>query len=241
MQARTLAYTRSRCLPWTILLCSSSSRARSGKRNDFMEKIKAASGNKNIELDTLTAISPIDGRYRDLVKGLSAFVSEEALIKTRVEIEAKYLIALSELGPEAGLVRPLSLEEKETLKGIGASMSHSQVERVKEIENEIHHDVKAMVRAFRELLAETTLADVVEMVHFGLTSEDVNNMAYRLMLQRAIKSVCIPAIDKVVDWLREKGEAWSEIPMLGRTHGQDAVPTTVGKELINVAVWIDGQ
>lgn len=185
----------------------------------------------------LTAISPLDGRYRDRVEDLAPFASEMALIKTRFEIEAKYLVALSKVG----IVRPLKDDEQQILETLGPEMTISQAGRVKEIETTTRHDVKAVEMAFREFLAGTTLEDVIEMVHFGLTSEDVNNLSYRLLLKRAKSKVCIPALDKVVDKLVEKTQHYKSIPMLARTHGQAAVPTTLGKEIANFAVRLNRQ
>ena len=189
------------------------------------------------ELTPLTAISPLDGRYRERVEDLAPFASEMALIKTRVELEAKYLVALSKVG----LVRPLTGWERETLIDLGPNMTLSQAQRVKEIEAITRHDVKAMERAFREFVVGTSLEDVTEMIHFGLTSEDVNNLAYRLMLDRARKEICVPALDQVVDGFGERAKQYQGIPMLARTHGQPAVPTTLGKEMVNFAVRLNRQ
>lgn len=188
-------------------------------------------------LTPLTAISPLDGRYRDKVEDLAPFASEMALIKTRVEVEAKYLVGLS----EAGLVRPLSDGEREALVTLGPSMTVGQAQRVKEIEQTTRHDVKAMERAFREFVGGTSLEDVTEMIHFGLTSEDVNNLSYRLMLDRARREICVPALDGVVDGFVGRARQYKGIPMLARTHGQPAIPTTLGKEMANVAVRLNRQ
>lgn len=192
---------------------------------------------REFNLTPLTAITPIDGRYRDRVENLAPFVSEMALIKTRVEVEARYLAELSEVG----LVRPLTSQERDTLMNLGPNMNIAQAERVKEIEATTRHDVKAMERAFREFVAGTSLDDVTEMIHFGLTSEDVNNLSYRLMLDRARKEICVPALDEVVDGFAERARQYKDIPMLARTHGQSAVPTTLGKEMANIAVRLNRQ
>ena len=193
-------------------------------------------------IDPLTAISPVDGRYWEDVKVLSPFSSEMGIIKTRVEIEAKYLIALSEIGNEVKLVRPLSDAEKKTLMEIGPTLSFSSALRVKEIENKIHHDVKAMERAFREFIGDISLGDTIDMIHFGLTSEDVNNLTYRLLFKRALDTVCIPAMNKVIDGLMDRAADYEYLtPMLCRTHGQPAVPGMLSKELANMAVSIDTQ
>lgn len=188
-------------------------------------------------LNSLTAISPLDGRYWSRVEDLVPFASEMALIKARTEVEARYLIALSEVG----VVRALNEEERSTLEKIGVEMTMSQVERVKEIEQETRHDVKAVERAFREFVHGTSLEDVTEMIHFGLTSEDVNNLAQRLLLGRARKQIIIPVLDQLVDTLIKVARHHKHVPMLSRTHGQPAVPTTLGKEFANIAIRLNKQ
>jgi adenylosuccinate lyase len=138
-------------------------------------------------------------------------------------------------------VRKLSTEEKEKLLSFGQNLTDSQVDRVKEIEKSTKHDVKAMERTFRELLKGTSLEDVTEMIHFALTSEDVNNISYRLLFKRALTQVVVPALDSVVDGLVERAKEYRDIPMLARTHGQPAIPTTLGKEFANFAVRLNKQ
>lgn len=186
---------------------------------------------QSLPLTELTAITPPDGRYGDRTQELRPLVSEYALIKTRIEVEAKYVIALSEIG----IVRPLSQEEKNKLNSFGPELSLDSAEKIKKIEEEIRHDVKAMERAFRSMLSGTSLEDVTEMVHFGLTSEDVNNISYRLILKRATEDVSIPNLDKFTNELVMRAEQHKATPMLARTHGQAAVPTTLGKEIVNFA------
>lgn len=190
-----------------------------------------------LPLTELTAISPLDGRYRDKTGKLASFLSEFNLIRTRVEIEAQYLIALS----EEGVVRELSTKEKERLGSFGATMSLGDGEKVKKIENETRHDVKAMEKAFRTMLAGTSMEGLTESIHFGLTSEDVNNLAYRLMLKRATHGVVLPVLDSVITGITDRADQYASVPMLARTHGQPAVPTTVGKELIVFADRLHGQ
>ncbi len=190
---------------------------------------------KGAEFNSLTAISPLDGRYGNKVGCISDFSSEFGLIKTRLYIEGSYLDALSKVG----LVRELKPQERDTLVNIGATLSLKQAERVKEIEDETKHDVKAMERAFREFVKGTSMEDVTEMIHFGLTSEDVNNLSYRLMLKGAVYKECVPAMYQVVDSLADKAKAYRDMPMLARTHGQPAITTTVGKEFVNMAVRLD--
>ena len=184
-----------------------------------------------LPLTELTAISPIDGRYGERTQELRPLVSEYALIKTRVEVEAKYLIALSDVG----VVRKLTQDEKKRLNSFGSELSLENAGKIKKIEEETRHDVKAMERVFRSMLSGTSLENVTEKVHFGLTSEDVNNISYRLMLKRATEDVSIPAIDKFTNELVMRAEQHKATPMLARTHGQAAVPTTLGKEVVNFA------
>lgn len=188
-------------------------------------------------LSELTAVTPLDGRYRKEVQELSPFVSEYGLIRTRMEIEGKYLVALSDIG----VVRPLSSNERSHLETVGPTLSLSQAEEVKKIEDETKHDVKAMEKVFRSIVTGTSLEDVVEMIHFGLTSEDINNLAYRLQLQRATQQIILPKADSVIDQLIERASDYKAEPMLARTHGQPAIPTTLGKEFVNVAVRLNTQ
>lgn len=191
----------------------------------------------NLPLEELTAITPLDGRYRQKVAELANYTSEYALIKTRFEIEAKYLIALSDVG----IVRKLTPQERQELQTFGQNIELPQAAEVKKIESETRHDVKAMERSFRDLVKDTTLEDLTEAIHFGLTSEDVNNLAYRLMLQRSTEEVVIPHLTYLVEDLVEKADQSKATPMLGRTHGQPAIPTTVGKEIIIFATRLNRQ
>lgn len=186
---------------------------------------------KKLPPTKLTAITTLDGRYGDRTQELRPLVSEYALIKTRVEVEAKYLIALSEVG----VVRKLTQAEKKRLNSFGTDLTLDSAEEIKTIEEETRHDVKAMEKAFRKILSDTSLRDVTEMVHFGLTSEDVNNISYRLMLKRSTENINIPIIDKFINELVARAEQHKATPMLARTHGQGAVPTTLGKEIVNFA------
>src|SRR3989338_389060 len=177
-------------------------------------------------LTELTAISPLDGRYRKDVEDLAPHACEMALIQTRVEVESKYLIGLSDVG----LIRSLAGRERDALANLGPNMTYAQVERVKQIEDTTRHDANGMIRSLREILSGTSLEDINEMTHFAITSEDINNLSYRLMLQRAKTNIVIPTLDQVVDKLAEDADRYKNLPMLGRTHGQPAVPTTLGKE-----------
>ena len=150
-----------------------------------------------LPLTELTAVSTVDGRYRGLTAELAPFVSEYNLIRARLEIEAKYLVALSKVG----LVRPISSGEVKTITSYGPELSLQGAEKVKAIEDKLQHDVKAMETAFRSEVKGTSLEDVTEMIHFGITSEDINNLAYRLMLARATQTVMIPTLNEITDVL----------------------------------------
>jgi len=181
-----------------------------------------------LPLAELTSITTLDGRYRKDVAELTPYVSEFNIIKTRIEIEAKYLIALSDVN----VIRPLKTAEREKLNSFGKNISLEEAIKIKKIEEETDHDVKAMERAFKTMLSETSLEDLTEKVHFGLTSEDINNLTYRLILKRSCEDIIIPNLDsltgKLVDWANK----YKSTPMLARTHGQAAVPTTLGHEFV---------
>lgn len=179
-----------------------------------------------LPLSELTAITILDGRNRSDVAELASHVSEFNIIRTRLEIEALYLGALS----DAGVIRPLTKQERQKLFSFGPNLSQKGAHRIKRIEDATQHDVKAMELSFKTMMKGTSLEDVTEMVHMGLTSEDVNNLAYRLILKRATDSVLLPALDGIVDDLVDRAEQYKDEPMLARTHGQAAVPTTVGHE-----------
>lgn len=191
--------------------------------------------NDQLPFSELTAISPLDGRYRSKVQDLAPFVSEYALIKNRIEIEIKYLLALS----EAGVARNFTDEEKQKLQSL-LKLSFEDIKQVKEIEQTTRHDVKAMERTLRSHLEGTSLENQIEMIHMGLTSEDINNLAYRLILKRGTEQI-LPAIEEIIKTLSEWAEKYKATPMLARTHGQAAVPTTVGKEIVNFAVRLHRQ
>ncbi|MBI5456338.1 adenylosuccinate lyase [Candidatus Kaiserbacteria bacterium] len=182
------------------------------------------------------AITSIDGRYRALVEELSQHFSEYALHKNRVRVECEYLIALSET--EGTGVRALSSEEKDMLRSIGARFSHEDADTVKKIEKEGHgeipatnHDVKAVEYFLKGKLEETSLRDVKEWLHFALTSEDVNSVAHALSLRGALEEVILLALDDIRERLDSMASEHAAAPMLARTHGQPASPTTFGKEM----------
>ncbi|EKD86722.1 MAG: hypothetical protein ACD_37C00169G0002 [uncultured bacterium] len=177
---------------------------------------------------SLTAISPIDGRYRNQVEELAGYSSEFGIIKYRLSIEIRYLIALS----NAGVVRKINGSEQKILNKIIDDFDLSEAEKVKEIENTTRHDVKAIEYYLKQKLSRTSLADTLEFVHFGLTSEDIDNLANRLMLRDGLEKIVIPNLEKLNAKILNKSKTYKRLPMIARTHGQPAVPTVLGKELL---------
>ncbi len=190
---------------------------------------------------SLMAISPLDGRYRDKVEPLHAIFSEYGLIKFRVIVEIRWLQALAESGKVAEIPR-LSAHATKTLDEIIENFSIQDAERVKKIEAGINHDVKAVEYFIKERLAvNNELSAISEFIHFGCTSEDINNLAYGLMLQDARQACLLPALDDVISLLKVFAHDNAELAMLSRTHGQSATPTTVGKEIANVIARLQRQ
>ena len=178
----------------------------------------------------LQALSPLDGRYAAQTAPLQPFFSEAALIKFRVHVEIEWLLMLSDSDEIPG-VRDFTLDEIKTLRAISVNFSDDDAARVKAIEKTTNHDVKAVEYFLKEQLENTTLEDAREWIHFACTSEDINNLAHALMLQGGVATVWLPAAFAVVNKISELADEWSHVPMLARTHGQSASPTTVGKEL----------
>ncbi|MEK7573232.1 MAG: adenylosuccinate lyase [Patescibacteria group bacterium] len=187
--------------------------------------------------NTLTSITPLDGRYRKKIEELSEYVSEYGLIKIRIEVEVKYLIALS----KNKIIRAITKKEKELLENLINKFSIKDAEKVKEIEKETRHDVKAVERFLRNFLKNTTLRDIIEFIHFGLTSEDINNISYRLILKRATGIIIIPVLFEIVNELCKIAEKNKKVAMLARTHGQAALPTALGKEIVVFADRLNKQ
>lgn len=186
----------------------------------------------------LTAISPVDGRYAAVTAPLSPFFSEEALIRHRIETEAGYLALLCGC-PGTG-IRRLTKKELGTLSAL-KDLSRADACRVKKIESETRHDVKAVEYFIKEKLARTSLRDLGEFVHFALTSEDINNVAYALMISRALSAEILPALRGILAELKRKARAHASAPLLARTHGQPAVGTTFGKEFAVFAARLEKQ
>ena len=181
----------------------------------------------------LTALSPLDGRYAAKVENLRPIFSEYGLMKRRVLVEVRWLLAL---GEDAGIaeVAPFSPAARAAIETIATDFSESDAARIKDIERTTNHDVKAVEYFIKERIAGNgELAKAAEFVHFACTSEDINNLAYALMLRDARAGVLLPAFDAVIAKLREMAHALAAQPMLSRTHGQTASPTTLGKEIAN--------
>ncbi len=182
-----------------------------------------------MNISNLEAISPVDGRYRRAVARLGNYFSEGALINYRVRIEIEYFIALCRL-PLPPL-KDVGKKSLESLRRIYKDFSLEDAGKVKEIEKTTNHDVKAVEYYLKDKFDELGLESYKEFVHFGLTSQDINNTALPLSMKEAYLEVLKPALDEVSENLRSKAGEWADIPMLARTHGQPASPTTMGKEL----------
>jgi adenylosuccinate lyase len=182
-----------------------------------------------MQFDSLQAISPVDGRYRAQVEALASYFSEEALIRYRVRIEVLYFIALSEELPS--LRHVLGEERRERLHDLYLSFSSQDALRIKEIERTTNHDVKAVEYFLKERFDELGLSNEKEFIHFGLTSQDINNTSFPLMIREAVEHVYLPELGGLVDQLKFYADQWVHVPMLARTHGQPASPTRLGKEL----------
>lgn len=186
-----------------------------------------------MNFDTLTAISPIDGRYADKCSELQEVFSEYGLVKRRVLVECAWLEALCDA---KGIkeCKALSVSERSALRMIADGFSIEDARRVKEIERTTNHDVKAVEYFLKEKVAGTSLESRSEFIHFGCTSEDINNMSHALMLRDG-KLVLRRAMDEVTNKIASLAKEWAKVPMLAHTHGQPASPTTVGKELAVVS------
>ena len=182
-----------------------------------------------MEFTQLTAVSPIDGRYRNKIEELAPFFSEFALIKYRIFVEVEYFIALCVLPlPQLKGVDKKALG---AIKGIYKDFSISDAHRIKAIEETTNHDVKAVEYFLKEKFDSINLSEVKEFIHFGLTSQDINNTAFPLMLKDSLSEVYYPLLSKIIEKLKQYSNEWAEIPMLARTHGQPASPTFLGKEI----------
>ena len=182
-------------------------------------------------LDLLTAVSPIDGRYRGKTQSLAAYFSEYALIRYRVRVEIEYFIALCELPlPQ---LQQFDKALFPALRALYENFDVSDAQRVKDIEKVTNHDVKAVEYFIKEAFDRMGgLEPYKEFIHFGLTSQDINNTSVPLSLKEALHEVVVPQYEQLVDVLQQLAEQWKDVPMLAKTHGQPASPTRLGKELM---------
>jgi len=193
-----------------------------------------------MDLDILTAVSPIDGRYRAKAEPLAPYFSEYALMKYRVRVEIEYFITLCELPLPQLADFPHELFE--TLRDIYRNFSEADAARVKDIESITNHDVKAIEYFIKEEFDKIgNLEHFKEFIHFGLTSQDINNTSFPLMLKDATELVYLPLLQELIDQLNEYAEEWKDIPMLAKTHGQPASPTRLGKEVKVFAYRLEQQ
>ncbi len=187
----------------------------------------------SMSLTSLTAISPVDGRYRSKVSELAPYFSEFGLIKYRVHVEVEYFIALVEAG--IGPLKSVPVSVFPALRAIVTSFSEEDALAIKHIEKTTNHDVKAVEYFLKEKMQNLDLENYLEFIHFGLTSQDINNTAIPLSLKEAVVEVYIPALEELIGVLKGYSNDWSGISLLARTHGQPASPTVLGKE---VAVFV---
>jgi adenylosuccinate lyase len=192
-----------------------------------------------MELSALTALSPLDGRYADKLAPLRPLLSEFALMRCRVQVEVEWFLALS--GAGFGEFPPLPAAARARLQALVRDFAEADAAAIKAIERKTNHDVKAVEYWIKQRLAgQPELERAAEFVHFACTSEDINNCSHALMLQAARDQVLLPALDRVHDALRTLAHELADQPMLSRTHGQTASPTTLGKEVANVLARLTG-
>ncbi len=188
-----------------------------------------------MELNVLTAISPVDGRYRGKTSGLDLYFSEFALIRYRVKVEVEYFIALVELPlPQLEGIAATEAERNELfgrLRAIYENFTEADAVRIKNHESITNHDVKAVEYFLKEKFDEFGIVAFKEFIHFGLTSQDINNTAVPMSLRDAVNDVYLPLLETLIEALEERAKEWADIPMLAKTHGQPASPTRLGKEL----------
>ena len=192
-----------------------------------------------MSLSTITALSPLDGRYATKLAALRPIMSEHGYMQRRVQVEVAWFIALSDAG--FAEFKPLTTGARAYLLGLIKNFSEADSAAIKEIEKTTNHDVKAVeywIKAKFE--ARPELEKASEFVHFACTSEDINNTSHALQLRSGRDQVVLPGLDRIILKLREMSHAFADVPMLSRTHGQTASPTTVGKEMANVLVRLQG-
>ncbi len=190
-------------------------------------------------MNSLLAISPIDGRYRNKVEKLESYFSEKALIQYRVRIEIEYFIALCNIPLEA--LKDFDKDNFENLRDIYRNFSVEDAQRIKDIEKVTNHDVKAVEYFIKEKFDALNLSKHKEYIHFGLTSQDINNTSVPLSLKDCNDEVLLPVLDEVIDLINSKAVEWKDVPMLAHTHGQPASPTCLGKEIKVFAYRLEKQ
>jgi adenylosuccinate lyase len=178
---------------------------------------------------SLFSVSPVDGRYNKTTQPLQQYFSEFALIRYRVLVEVQYFIALSQL--KLSFFDRFPIEKLAEIEKIAAHFSEADAQKIKEIEKTTNHDVKAVEYFLRKKFTDLGLQDYQEFIHFGLTSQDVNNTAFPMMLRDALRNIVLPELELLLSVFSQKTSEWNNISMLARTHGQPASPTTLGKEL----------
>ena len=194
-----------------------------------------------MQLSSLTAVSPVDGRYAGKTAALRPIFSEYGLIRNRVLVEVRWL---QRLAAHEGIaeVAPFSAAANALLNELAENFAIEHAERVKEIERTTNHDVKAVEYLLKEQAAKLPeLAAVSEFIHFACTSEDINNLSHALMLREGRDTVLLPLMKQIADAIRALAVKFASVPMLSRTHGQPASPTTLGKELANVVYRLERQ
>lgn len=192
-----------------------------------------------MSVHSLYAVSPIDGRYASRTKDLQAYFSEAALMRYRVRIEIEYFIALCQT--EVPPLTRLTTEEIIALRKVYQDFSPENIQEIKNTERTTNHDVKAVEYFVKDKLRKLGLDKHLEFVHFGLTSQDINNTAIPLAIKEAIETIYLPKLNQLEDKIEDLANRWKDIPMLARTHGQPATPTRLGKELEVFLVRIQGQ
>lgn len=184
------------------------------------------------DIHALNALSPLDGRYAAKVAPLRSYWSEAGFMRHRVQVEVAWLIALSDAGlPE---LKPFSAAARDRLNAIITGFGDAEADAIKTFERTTNHDVKAVEYFLKAQVADDPeLAAASEFIHFACTSEDINNTSHSLMLKGSRDQVLLPAIDRIIDTLRQMAHQHAGLPMLSRTHGQPASPSTLGKEFAN--------
>ena len=190
-------------------------------------------------LTSLTAITPIDGRYASKTSDLQEFFSESALIKFRVQVEIEYFIALC--NSSIIQLKDFPKDKYTNLKDLYIRFNESDAQRIKDIESTTNHDVKAVEYFIKEKFDKLGLAKFKEFIHFGLTSQDINNTAVPYSIKEAVNKVYLPQLTKIIALLKDRAEQWNAIPLLARTHGQAASPTRMGKEIMVFVERIENQ